>query len=362
LEEEIKRLQQHLQNQHDQKRAEGLADKEKHCLEEEIKRLQQHTQNQQTNGQDFARALAVRDQEIKAVRTELRTKERQMMFLTTNNISSVAADLAIYNQDSEGDFEGFLDHRSISSMQSVGNIRLVPQHSNPLENIELKMMGMDNGYETDGTNTKFQVERASRGPMTLNSAQDITPHPPLRSSSALSFSSSDSSMSTRISKLASLADAQNLPSRYDIAHASRNSTFRGSKNIDVLPAPPAPPPRTPGYAGKTLTEDTLLSPLQPMGAAYVGVFTPSHAVSAAKINPSPRDDRRASPPESATAIMLQAARDFVNMVYHQHQRLSVSVSVSVSVSRAVFVSSFSPILFLVLVGSAGTEVTYGIFT
>ena len=161
--------------------------------EETIGLLKRQLREQQPIVQDLVKAMAVRDAEAKSLRSELLTKERELILTSAQNnaISSVAADLAIYSStDGAHDFQHY---RSISRASSRGSVLLMPPPENDIEQMERKMMGLET--EDD-----------------LDPREPVVPRPPSRPDSALSQGSACSS--GKIAKqhaetsLTALADVQ----------------------------------------------------------------------------------------------------------------------------------------------------------
>jgi hypothetical protein len=137
--------------------------------------------------------MVVRDAEVKYLRSELQTKERDLILTSALKTSSIAADLAIYNSaDLTKDFDPY---RSISRASSRGSILVMPPPENDMELMERRMMGLDPEEDPEILELLSRSSRKARGSSRDSAqAQPAVSQSPCRPDSALSQRSAVSSL------------------------------------------------------------------------------------------------------------------------------------------------------------------------
>jgi hypothetical protein len=160
---------------------------------ETIGLLRQQVRDQEPIVKDLVKAMAVRDAEVKYLRSELQTKERDLILTSALKTSSIAADFAIYNSaDLTKDFDPF---RSISRASSRGSILVMPPPENDMEQMERRMMGLDPEEDPEILELLSASSRKARGSSRDSvHAQPAVSQAPCRPDSALSQRSAVSSL------------------------------------------------------------------------------------------------------------------------------------------------------------------------
>jgi hypothetical protein len=160
---------------------------------ETIGLLRQQVRDQEPIVQDLVKAMVVRDAEVKYLRSELQTKERDLILTSALKTSSIAADLAIYNSaDLTKDFDPY---RSISRASSRGSILVMPPPENDMELMERRMMGLDPEEDPEILELLSRSSSKVRGSSRDSAqAQPAVSQSPCRPDSALSQRSAVSSL------------------------------------------------------------------------------------------------------------------------------------------------------------------------